>query len=207
MYDLYGMPRSRSTRVSWTLEELGVDYRFHLIDLMKGEGQSGEFLKLNPYGKLPVLVDGDLVLTESAAICTYLGDKHPDAELVPRPGTAERGRYDQWCYFVLTELEQPLWSIHKHRFVFPEDKKVPQMLEVAPWEFQRAIDVLITGLGSREYLAGDSFSPADILLTHTLLWARALKMSFTSPELDDYVQRIGGRTALERARTRENAGQ
>lgn len=207
MYDLYGMPRSRSIRVTWTLEELGVDYRFHLVDLIKGEGQSAEFLKLNPYGKLPVLVDGDLVLTESAAICTYLGDKHPEAELVPRPGTAERGKYDQWCYFVLAELEQPLWSIHKHRFVFPEDKKVPQLLEVAPWEFQRAIDVLIKGLGSREYLVGNSFSPADILVTHTLLWAKALKMAFASPELEDYVQRIGGRTAFERARAREKAGQ
>jgi glutathione S-transferase len=206
MYELYGMPRSRSTRVSWTLEELGVEYRFHLINLMKGEGQSAEFLKLNPYGKLPVMVDGDLVLTESAAICTYLGDQHPEAELVPRPGTAERGKYDQWCYFILSELEQPLWSIHKHRFVFPPEKQVPQMLEVAPWEFQRALDVLIKGLGQQEYLVGNSFSLADILLTHTLTWAKALKMSIDNPELGNYIQRISSRTALERARLREKSG-
>lgn len=205
MYEIYGMPRSRSTRVTWALEEIGAEYRYHLIDLMKGEGQSAEFLKLNPYGKVPVLVDGDLLLTESAAICTYLGDQHPETELVPRPGTAERGKYDQWCYFVLAELEQPLWSIHKHRFVFPEEKKVPQMLEVAPWEYKRAIDVLIKGLGTQEYLVGDSFTMADILLAHTLVWARVIKLNFDNPQLEAYEQRICGRAAFARAKEREKA--
>ena len=170
---------------------------------MKGEGQSPEFLKLNPFGKVPVLIDGDLRLTESAAICTYLGDKHPDSELVPRPGTAERGIYDQWCYFVLSELEQPLWTIHKHRFVFPKEKKVPQMLEVAPWEFGRALKVLTAGLGSREYLVGDSFTMADILTAHTLTWARVAKLDYGSSELEAYEQRICGRAALARAKERE----
>jgi len=206
MYQLYGMPRSRSTRVTWTLEEIGADYRFQLVDLMKGEGQSAEFLQINPYGKLPVLIDGELVLTESAAICTYLGDKHPESGLVPRAGTPQRGQHDQWCFFAMAELEQPLWSIHKHRFVFPEEKRIPQMLVVAPWEFARASKVLVKGLGGREYLVGGTFSLADLLVTHTLLWAKALKMPLDSPELDDYIERISSRPAFERARQREKSG-
>lgn len=207
MYQVYGMPRSRSARVTWALEEIGADYAYHLVDLMKGQGQNPDFLKLNPFGKLPVLVDGELVLTESAAICTYLGDRHPESGLVPRPGTTERGKYDQWCFFALAEMEQPLWTIHKHRFVFPEDKKVPEILAVAPWEFERALKVLAVGLGEKEYLVGERFSMADILVAHTLLWARALKLSPSTPSLEAYEQRICGRAAFERARVREKSAQ
>ena len=203
MYELYGMPRTRSTRVVWALEELGLEYRIHSIDLSKGAGQSAEFLKLNPAGKVPVLIDGELVLTESAAICAYLGDQHPQAELVPRPGTAERGQYDQWSHFMLAELEQPLWTIGKHKFAFPEERRVPEILAVVPWEFQRAAAVLNKRLAGREYLVGDRFTLVDILAAHTLLWARAFKVPHGIAGLDEYEQRICSRAAFTRARERE----
>jgi glutathione S-transferase len=205
MYHLYGMPMTRATRVTWALEEIGAEYQYHLVDLIKGQGQSPEFLRLNPFGKVPVLVDAELVLTESGAICTYLGDKHPDTGLVPPAGSAQRGKYDQWCFFTLTELEQPLWTIHRHRFVYPEAKKVAQMLEVAPWEFQRALTVLARGLGEQDYLLGDTFSMADILTAHTLRWARAAKLPLEMPELQNYEQRVCSRAALARAKEREKA--
>ena len=205
MYQLYGMPMTRATRVSWALEEIGADYQYHLVDLMKGEGQSADFLKLNPFGKVPVLVDGDLVLTESAAICSYLGDKHPESELVPPAGSGARGKYDQWSYFVLTELEQPLWTIGKHQFVFPEDKKVPAIIDVACWEFTRAAAVLAKYLEGKSYLVADAFSMADIHAAHTLMWARAFKIPHEQELLADYEQHIGARTALARAKEREKA--
>lgn len=205
MYVLYGMPKTRTTRVVWALEELGVEYNYHLVDLTKGAGQQPEFLALNPSGKVPVLADGELVLTESAAICTYLGDKHPESELVPRPGTAERGKFEQWCHFVMSELEQPLWTVGKHKFVFPEEKRVPAIIEVARWEFGRAAQLLARGLQGREYLVGGSFSMADILAAHTLAWARGFKMPHGIELLDDYQQRICSRSAFSRAREREAA--
>ena len=205
MYKVYGMPRTRSTRVVWALEELGVDYSFHHVDLAKGEGQSPEFLKLNPYGKVPVLIDGDLVLSESSAICTYLGDKYPESELVPRPGTPDRGCYDQWCYYVLTELEQPLWTIGKHKFVFPEEKRIAEIIPVATWEFQTAAKVLAKHLEGCEYLVGDAFSMADILAAHTLLWAHAYKIPHNQKRLDMYREKISARTAFARAREKEVA--
>jgi glutathione S-transferase len=206
MYEVYGMPRTRSTRILWALEELGLEYVFHSVDLAKGEGQSPEFLKLNPGGKIPVLVDGDLVLSESAAICTYLGDKYSEAELVPRPGTRDRGVYDQWSYFVMTELEQPLWTIGKHKFVFPEEKRVPAIIDVALWEFQKAAAVLAKHLDGSDYLVGAAFSMVDILATHSLLWARAFKLPHHQELLDQYAERISGRTAFAKARERETQG-
>jgi glutathione S-transferase len=203
MYHVYGMPRTRATRVVWALEEIGAEYCYHLIDLMKGEGQSPDFLKLNPFGKVPVLCDRELLLTESAAICTYLADQNPQVNLVPAVGTVERGQYDEWCYFVLTELEQPLWTIHKHRFVYPKEKRVKQMLDVAAWEFQRATNVLAQKMGKREFLVDGHFTMADILLAHTLIWARVYKLNYDHPEIESYVQRISERPALARAKERE----
>ncbi len=205
MLELYGYPRSRSFRVLWALEESGLDYRYHPVDLLKGEGQTAEYLKLNPSGKVPLLVDGELALSESAAICTYLGDKHPESGLVPRPGTAERARYDQWCYFVLTELEQPLWTAGRHRFIYPDEKKVPAVVEIVPWEFGKAAAVLGKGLAGRDYLVGESFTMADILAAHTLNWARAFKVPHGIRALDDYQERICARAAFSRAREREDA--
>ena len=203
MYHVYGMQKTRSTRVVWALEELGVEYQFHLVDLMKGVGQSAEFLKLNPYGKVPVLTDGDLVLTESAAICSYLGDQHPDSHLVPRPGTDERGQYDQWCFFAMAELEQPLWTIAKHKFALPAKKRVPEIIDVASWEFQRVAMVLSKHLEGCDYLVGDSFTMVDILVAHTLTWSRAFKIAHGIELLDQYQQRICARPAFGRARERE----
>ncbi len=207
MYHIYGMPKTRATRVVWALEEIGAEYCYHLIDLAKGEGRSPDFLKLNPSGKVPVLRDGKLLLTESAAICTYLADQNPESQLAPAVGTVQRSQYDEWCYFILTELEQPLWTIHRHRFVYPKEKRVKQILEVAAWEFQRAINVLIKKLGPRDYLVGENFSIADLLLTHTLIWACVYKLDLDHPQLESYLQRISGRPALVRAKEREKAEQ
>ena len=203
MYEVYGMPRTRTTRVVWALEELEVDYAYHLVDLLKGEGQRPEYLRMNPSGKVPVLVDGDLVLSESAAICAYLGDKYPERLLVPRCGTVERAKYDQWSYFVLTELEQPLWTAFKHRFVYPAEMRVPAILEVAPREFGRAAALLARGLEGKDYLVGDKFTLADLLAAHTLVWARGLKIPHGQAGLEDYEQRICSRPAFARMRARE----
>jgi len=206
MLEVYGMVHTRTIRLLWALEELGVEYEYHLVDLTKGEGQRPEYLRVNPAGKVPVLVDGELVLSESAAICAYLGDKFPESELVPRPGTVDRAKYDQWSYFVLTELEQPLWTAVKHRFVYPPEKRVPAILELVPWEFERAASILAKALEGCEYLIGNSFTMTDILAVHTLTWARAYKIPHGQPALDDYEQRICSRSAFTRARERAENG-
>ena len=203
MIKVYGFPKTRATRISWMLEELGQDYEFCVVNLLAGEGRSPEFLAINPAGKVPALQDGDFVLLESAAIVTYLGDKFPDQQLVPAAGTRERGSFDQWGYFVLSELEQPLWLMGKHRFVLPEDRRVPAIMETAAWEFQRALQLLSEGLGEQEYILGGRFSAADILLGHTLFWALEFHQPVQQANLRDYIDRLKVRPALAAAQQRE----
>jgi len=111
---LYEFAPTRSIRVRWTLQELGVDFESIPVNLMAGEHRRPEFLEINPAGKVPVLVDGDLVLTESVAIVLYLAEKYPDKGLVPTDLRA-RAQVNQWLLFAVTELEQPLWRVSPTR--------------------------------------------------------------------------------------------
>ncbi len=203
MMKIFGFPNSRSARAVWALEEAGAAYEYIKVDLFKGEGRQPPYLDLNPGGKVPTLIDDDLVLTESAAICTYLGDKFPASSLVPSAGTPERARYEQWCFFVIGELEQPLWTMAKHRFALPEKRRVPMVIDTAIWEFSVAAKVLNTGLGDREFIVDGRFTAADILVAHTLGWARAFEVSLGHERLEAYADRLLSRPALARARARE----
>jgi glutathione S-transferase len=207
MLKLYGCPNTRSMRATWALEEVGVEYEFQTVLLRKGEGRRPSFLRLNPAGKVPLLVDGDLVLSESAAICTYVGDLFPASGLTPAWGTPDRARYNQWVAFAIAELEQPLGTIAKHRFALPEELRVPRVEDAAKWDFGRASRVLEKGLGDCEYIVGDRFTGADILLVHTLAWADSAGVLVEPPTLNAYAQRLLARPALSRARAREAAGE
>lgn len=203
MLELYGFPRSRSTRALWAMEEAGADYRYIKVDLGSGEARREPFLTLNPGGKVPVLVDGDLVLTESMAICTYIGDLYPVRALTPRCGSRERAIYNKWCSFVITELEQPLWTIARHSFILPEDLRVPAVKDTARYEFAAAVAVLGKMFPDGDFLLGEGFSMADILLVQTLNWALSAGINFEDPHLQDFVARLLQREALVRARAQE----
>jgi glutathione S-transferase len=206
MITIYGSANSRSIRVTWMMEELGKDYQFSNIDFSKGESQSAKFLAINPAGKVPALSDNDLLLTESAAIVSYLGDKFQRTDLVPAAGTTDRGRYDQWCYFAMTELEQPLWTLGKHRFAIPAKYRVADIIPTAEWEFQQALKLFSLGLAENDYILGQQFSAADILLTQTLMWAAAFNQKIEQPNLRHYFEKIQQRPSLLSAQQREKHG-
>lgn len=206
MLNVYGCPHTRSQRVIWALEEAGAVYAYHKIDLLAGAGRDPNYLALNPGGKVPTLVDGELILTESAAICTYIGDRFPASGLTPPVGSPERAHYNQWCFFVMSELEQPLWTITKHRFALPEKRRVPAVIETAQWEWGVAAKILASGLAEQEFLVGGRFTAADILAAQTLAWARAFKMSLDPGGLDTYADRLLARPAALRAAEREQNG-
>ncbi len=206
MMTLYGYPRSRSLRALWALEEAGADYRYIRVNLGAGEGRREPFLSLNPGGKVPVLVDGDLVLTESMAICTYIGDQVPDKLLIPGCGSRERALYYKWCSFIVTELEQPLWTIARHRFILPRDLRVPAVKETARHEFAVAVAVLGKMFPGGEFLLGERFCMADILLVQTLDWALTAGLACEDPLLLDYVENLKRRPALARALSQDEPG-
>ena len=196
MLTLYGLPKTRSDRALWALEEKGVPYQFQYVDLGIGEGRAPEFLALNPAGKIPLLVDGDVVISESISICNYIADRCAGNAIAPVFGSDERAHYDQWCSFAISELEQPLWAMAKHRFVLPEERRVPAIIDTARWEFTVAAQILAKGLEGREFILGNNFSAADILLGHTLAWARAFDVVTEQPTVDAYADRLFARPAF-----------
>jgi len=204
MIQIYGFPNTRSTRVTWALEEAGAEYGYTLVNLAQSDHRKPAYLKINPGGKVPALIDGDLVLTESAAICTYIGEKFPASGLVPPLSQpAERAHYFQWCFFAMSELEAPLWTIAKHARLLPEEYRVPAVANTCLWEFQRAAHVLEQHMKGREYAVGEHFTAADILLGGTLNWALRQSIALESPTLQAYADRLATRPALARARERE----
>ncbi|GGI70086.1 glutathione S-transferase family protein [Shewanella gelidii] len=200
MITLYGVPRSRSLRVSWILEELGLNWAYHFVDFSKGENCSETFLALNASGKIPVLVEDKLVLTESVAIVQYLAAKY-GGHLMPRPGTKESAQLLQWLSFITCELEQPLWTMGKHKFALPEELRQKNMLLVAKWEFEKAVTVANDWLPAQGYALGE-FSVVDILLGQTLMWAGRAKLELPE-KLNDYLEFVCQRPAFERALEKE----
>lgn len=205
MMKVYGCPNSRSLRALWALEHAAAPYEYANVDLFRGEGRTAQFLSLNPAGKVPVLVDGALTLTESLAIITYVGEKFPQSGLVPAP-LAARAEYWRWCSFVVTELEQPLWLIAKHRFILPKAQRLPQIEGLQAAEFAAAATLLARRLAGREHLLDAGFSGADILAGHTLAWARSARVPLPMPQLEAYLDRLNAQPAVQRARAREQQG-
>jgi glutathione S-transferase len=184
---LYEAPATRSARCRWVLQELGVPFEAVPVRLSQGEQRQPEFLKLNPYGRVPVLVDGALVLTESGAICLYLADKFADCGLIPTPGTAERALHDQWLLFCVTELEQPLWQIRRHTALYPEAQRLSAEVVISRANFHKAAAILDCALRDMVYLAGARFSVVDIIVTYTLFWAAGYGLLDDFPQLERYM--------------------
>ena len=203
---LYGMGQSRSFRALWALEESGLDYEYINTTLRTDNSESNSakhpsYLELNVQGKVPTLVDADLVLTESFAIVNYIARNAPDSGLLPKVSTPAYARLDELTYFILAELEQPLWSKGKHMFALPEEVRIPAMFDTAKFEFDkavRALDHLLSGTDS-EYAIGNSFCIADLLLAHTFNWA--IRFEFNVPDKyialrDQHYQRPAAQRAM-----------
>lgn len=198
---LWGAGTTRTLRPHWVLHELGLDYEKRLIGSRTGETQTAEFRALNPRGKIPVLQDGDLVLAESAAIINYLVENYaPGSGLVPRPGTPQRAIYDQWCFFVMTELDaHTLYVLRRHEDLATLYGAAPNAVQTAREGFARQVAAVTRTLRSGgPYLLGDGFTCADVLLTTCLTWARYCKIPL-APELAEYVQRLTARPAYRAA--------
>lgn len=195
---LYGFGPTRSLRALWALNELGVDFDFVPVNLQAGEGRAPGFLNLNPAGKLPVLVDGDVVLTESAAIVLYLAEKYPEKGLLPAD-LAERAQVYRWMMFAITELEQPLYRIARNSFLYAEDRRQPSDIAIAREEFTDMAAVLERHLEGREFIVGDRISAADCVAAYVIDWASREKLLGDFPRLRAYLERMYARpTAPQR---------
>jgi glutathione S-transferase len=183
---LYYNPRSRAAIAKWMLDECDVNYEIVPIDFEKREHKTPEFLQINPAGKLPALVDGDSRIFENVAICIYLGDKFPAANLAPKIGAPERARYLSLMVYSTSQLEPAM-----------ADKLLG--LETVPqrgWtDFETAKDVIEGELGDRRYLFGDWFTAADVMIGSMFIWRRLFAGQPDRPKLEAYVDRLLTRPA------------
>ncbi|NJM76419.1 MAG: glutathione S-transferase family protein, partial [Acaryochloridaceae cyanobacterium RU_4_10] len=172
---LYEFAPTRSIRVRWMLQELGVDFESITINLGAGEHLRPEFLKINPAGKLPVLVDDDLVLTESVAIVLYLAEKYPHTGLLPTD-IKQRSQVYRWLLFAATELEQPLWRIARHTALYPEPLRLPAEVSLARQDFTDMVAVLEDRMQDCKFMVGDTVTVADFVCAYTLDWANEVQL-------------------------------
>jgi glutathione S-transferase len=189
---LFEFSPTRSIRVRWTLQELEVDFDATTVNLIAGEHQLPEFLKINPAGKIPALVDGDQVITESVAIVLYLADKYPDKKLVPAD-PEQRAQLNRWLLFTATELEQPLWRITRHTNLYPESKRLPGDVALAREEFTAMAGVLDEHMHGRQFVTGSTVTVADFVLGYTLDWANEVSLLDGFPRLQAYMERMYAR--------------
>lgn len=183
---VWGASHYRTNRVLWMLEECGAPFDHRPVDIRKAsQDELAEVRRMNPRAKIPVLQDGSLVLAESAAILTYLGDHYGGSQgLVPPPMTRERANYDVWMFFLMSEVDSQCLYIHrKHVGLKHLYGEAPVAVEAAREYFARQLQVIIDQLrdaaageekSGETFLLGGTFMACDILLGSLLLWAGSI---------------------------------
>jgi len=199
MIKLYHSRQSRSVRPRWLLEEIGAPYELVTLDMQKGEHKTPAYMKVHPHGAVPALVDGDLQLFESAAICAYLADKFPEKRLAPPIGTPARGLYYQWMVYSIATLEPPVIDVFMQTAMLPEAERSPAVLAAARKKFGDVANVLEQALGTRPFLLGEHFTAVDVMIGSTLGWAQMLGVLEGKKTLQEYVQRLSERPASQKA--------
>jgi glutathione S-transferase len=178
---LYFNPQSRAVIARWMLDECGADYQIVPIDLAMGENKRADYLKINPAGKLPALVDGAARVFENAAICLYLAERFPDANLAPPVATPERGRYLALTVYSTSQLDPAITDAVLG--VKTERQRGWTDLETCKTVVERE-------LGAGPYLLGAQFTAADVMIGSAFIWYRMMGKHSGRPAIDAYVDRL-----------------
>jgi glutathione S-transferase len=195
MYTVIGNAKSRAARVLWLLEELGVPY-----ENLPAMPRSAEVTAVNPAGKVPVLIEDGVAITDSTAIMQYLADRH--GKFTFPAGTLDRARQDSLTQFLLDEFDAALWMAARHSFILPEELRHSAIKDSLKWEFERSQHTLAARMGEGPFLMGEAMTVPDILLAHCLIWAETAKFPIVEPALTAFLARMRERPAFARAMAR-----
>jgi len=194
---LYHHPYTRAANVVWMLEEVGTPYELRYVDVRAGAHKAPEILALNPMGKLPILQDGELVVTESAAIGLYLADRYASGELAPALDDPARGTYLRWSFFAPSVIEPGSmakasgWEVKE---------------SAAGWGTHQAmLAAMESALEGRSFVLGETFSMADVIFGGTIRYMLTFKMLEPRPIFEAYSERLAARPAFKRAEARNAA--
>lgn len=196
-YTLIGAPPTRTIRVIWAFEEMGLSY-----NIEPARPHSEEISRVNPSGKVPALrvqdTTGEYEIIDSVAILQFLADRHQ--ELTFKAGSRERAIQDSFTQFACDEIDGTLWQMAKHTFVWPEDLR--QFDAIKPGctrDLDRAFGILEQRLGTNDYVMGTEFTVPDIVITHCCGWAQRSGYELQHPSLIDYLMRCHARAPYQRA--------
>ena len=194
---LYHASSSRSSIVLWMLEELGVLYDIKLLKLSEGDNMKPDYLAINPMGKVPALKDGDTIITEVAAICTYLADAFPEKKLNVPIGMPRRGVYLKWLFFGPSCMEPAVI-----------DRAAPRKEEarrgmLGYGDFDTTMNVVAKAVEKGPWLMGYQFTAADVVIGSHIRWGMIFKMVPERKEFLDYAARIAARPAAQRAEAKD----
>lgn len=189
----YTNPMSRGRIIRWMLEEVGQPYETVILDYatsMKG----ADYLKINPMGKVPAIKHGDTIVTEAAAICAYLADAFPQANLAPASGSKDRGPYYRWLFYAAGPVEA-MTSNHAMGWV-----PTPERQRMFGYGSREAVlDTLEQAVTGREYLVGNRFSAADLYVGAHIGWGMQFGTLEKRPAFEAYFARLQARPAAKRA--------
>jgi glutathione S-transferase len=196
MIRLYHAPFSRSVRVRWLLEELGLR---HELEVLPPIASTTPFSQSTPTGKVPTLEDGPLVLFESIAIMEYLLDRYGEGRLAPSRSSDEWGPFLQWLHYAEATAFPPLGYLARHTFALPESQRIPASAQENRELAAKVLALPERVLAGSAYLVGGRFTAADIAMGYTVGTARLLGLLGSLPNLDAYLGRLSGRPAFQRA--------
>lgn len=194
MIRIYHVPMTRSGRVIWLCEELGLEYEVEKISFDPAFRMSAEWMAKNPVGKVPVLEDGDLRMFESGAMVQYLLDRYGEGRLQPAPGTDEHALYLQWSWFAEATFARPLGEIVNHRREFTPE--LPDVIAEMKRRVQLCVQAIDAAVSSRPYICGE-FTAADIMLGYPLMLTERLAPADGCPAATDYWERLQARPAAK----------
>jgi glutathione S-transferase len=194
---IYYHPYSRAANVVWMLEEIGLEHELRFVDLLKGAHKAPEIVALNPMGKLPILTDDNLVVTESAAIGLYLADRYAAGRLAPALDDPRRGTYFRWALFSPSVIE-PGVGAKQAGWATKES-------QVGWGNYDAMLHTFDVAIGKGPYLLGDMFSMADVIFGGTLGFMRMVKAFEPSPAVVAYTDRLAERPGAKRANARNAA--
>lgn len=197
---LYHCAKTRSTRVLWLLEELGLDYDLEVMPFDPKALQQPDYLSLNPFGKVPVMVDGALSMFESIAIMQYIMEHYANGRLEPDRQGPDYGIFLQWLVFGEATLMGQIAVIGQHTFLLPEEERNPVEVERARKTLANYAEILDQELSGKAYLAGKEFSAADISVGYALFLLHMFDVyPAGNSNLDAYYERLSGRRAFQTA--------
>lgn len=197
MIHFYGSPMSSAVRTHWMLEEVGVPYEYHRINLRAGDQRKPEYLAINPHGKIPCIRDGSLTLVESMAINFYLAEKY-GKDLMPR-NVEEKGEVYQWSFWAISNLQPLLLTVLLNTMFLPESERDPKAVEKAREQIPSYLGIIDGALKGKPYLVGGRFTVADVNAGSVLELATMLGFDLdATPDLKGWLDRLHARPAFQR---------